>query len=122
MKPMAEEDFGHRMDPMHRLHGRTMSSMTSAMLTDDIDSRSWCIQIVNNQPKLVWESKEFVPYTECEKSNIIVQDGKVYGSDATESGTNLARRPKRGCNSINGRISPAGTNAIKVSGNSNAGM
>jgi outer membrane protein assembly factor BamB len=49
---------------------------------DDSDSRTWCIQITENKPKLVWESNEFVPYSEVEKSNVIAQEGKIYGSDA----------------------------------------
>jgi len=46
------------------------------------NSKTWCIQIVNNQPKLVWEQKEFIPYNKDEKSNFIIKDGKVYGIDA----------------------------------------
>jgi outer membrane protein assembly factor BamB len=49
---------------------------------DDIDSRTWCIQITDSKPKLAWESNEFVPFTEVFKSNLVLCDGKVYGFDA----------------------------------------
>jgi len=49
---------------------------------DDIDSQSWCVQILNDKPTLVWESSEFVLFTECMKSNLLIHDGKVYGFDA----------------------------------------
>lgn len=50
---------------------------------DDWCSQTYCIQITNNTPKLVWTTDQFVPYIEgnC-KSNLIVRDGKAYGFDA----------------------------------------
>ncbi len=49
---------------------------------DDLDSHSWCLQIIDNKPKVVWETNQFVPYNDCEKSNLMIRDGKLYGSDA----------------------------------------
>jgi outer membrane protein assembly factor BamB len=49
---------------------------------DDKPSRTWCIRIVDNEPKLLWETRDFVPHTEIFKSNVVVKDGKLYGFDA----------------------------------------
>jgi|GEM_PF-4985355 len=49
---------------------------------DDWCSQTYCIQITNNTPKLVWTTDQFVPYIEFPKSNLIAGDGKVYGFDA----------------------------------------
>ena len=50
---------------------------------DDYCSQTYCIRIGNNQPTLVWNTDQFVPYTEGPwKSNLLVRDGKVYGFDA----------------------------------------
>ena len=54
----------------------------SSVAHDDRPSRTWCLQIVNNVPNLLWENHDFVPHTEIFKSNLIARDGKFYGFDA----------------------------------------
>ena len=49
---------------------------------DDKPSATWCLQIVDNQAKLIWLTHDFVPHVEIGKSNMLVKDGKLYGADA----------------------------------------
>lgn len=49
---------------------------------DDIQSKVWCVRIDDDKPTLVWQTNDFVPHVEINKSNLLVRDGKFYGFDA----------------------------------------
>jgi len=45
-------------------------------------SRTWCIDVSGGEPKLVWETQDFVPFNEMQRSNMLIHDGRLYGFDA----------------------------------------
>ncbi len=84
---------------------------------DTVTSKTWCIQIDNDQAKQVWTTNVGVPMSECEKGNMIAKDGKLYLLDAT--GTDPAQVDKTPTDGKSGWTGPC--SRILHGGNKDAG-
>lgn len=63
-------------------------------------SRTWCIDVTGS-PRLIWNTLDFVPHNEMQRSNMVVSNGRLYGFDArggwirSGQGAGLSGRPIR---------------------------
>lgn len=75
---------------------------TTSVGHDSAASRTWCVDATGPEPRLLWQTPDFVPFNEMQRSNLLIHEGRLYGFDArggwrsTGAPVGASGRPARG--------------------------